>query len=135
MMHRKVRGAMLAVAGVGMFFAGWAFGQGSFQTQKSTVHCVAWTAKDGMTPADLDRFKADLGKLPGMFPGLQRIWVGKLSRPITSGDATRDYGLAIEFTDMAAKQAYSDSARRDEWMQLFGTVRNPGSTSFDVVGE
>ena len=99
------------------------------------IHCAAWTAREGLTQADFDIFKASLAKLPGMFPGLRRIWVGKLGAPVTFDGNTRDHAIALEFDNYAAKQAYSNSPRRDEWLKMFETVRKPSSSNFDLIGE
>jgi hypothetical protein len=137
-MHMKDRirhSALLMAAAAIVFSAGWAAGKEGFQTEKSTIHCAAWTAKDGLTPAEFDTFKASLSKLPDMFPGLRRVWVGKLGTEVTYNNEKRDHAIALEFESYQAKQAYSKSPRRDEWLKMFETVRKPSSTSFDVVGE
>lgn len=132
---RLGRAFLMLTASTVIFSAGWVAGQGSFHTETSMIHCAAWTAKDGLTQAEFDTFKASLSKLPGMFPGLRRIWVGKLGEPVTYESQTRDHGIALEFESYAAKQAYSKSARRADWMKMFETVRKPSSTNFDLVGE
>jgi len=129
------RNTLLAVAATAVFFTGWAAGKANFQTQKTVLHCAAWTAKDGLTQAEFDAFKASLSKLPDMFPGLRRIWVGKLGSEVTYNNEKRDHSIALEFDSYAAKQAYSNSPHRPEWLKMFESVRKPGSTSFDLVGE
>ena len=129
------RNTLLSVAAIGLFFAGWAAGKENFQTQKSMIHCAAWTAKDGLTQDEFNTFKTSLAKLPEMFPGLSRIWVGKLGSDVTYNNEKRSHAIALEFENYKAKQAYSDSKRRPEWLAMFETVRKPGSTSFDLVGE
>ena len=129
------KNVFLSAAAVGLFFAGWAAGKENFQTQKSMIHCAAWTAKDGLTQTQFDQFKASLSKLPGMFPGLQRVWVGKLGTEVTYNNEKRDHAIALEFKDYKAKQDYSSSPKREEWLKMFETVRKPGSTNFDLIGE
>lgn len=135
MKDRLLRTALMTAAAVALFSAGWVAAREDFQTQKTMIHCAAWTAKEGLTQAEFDTFKDSLSKLPGMFPGLRRIWVGKLGEPVTYDNLARDHAIALEFESYAAKQAYSKSPRRAEWMALFETVRKPGSTNFDLIGE
>jgi hypothetical protein len=135
MKTRIYRTALMSLAAVVVFFAGWVAGQENFHTEKTMIHCAAWTAKDGLTQAEFDTFKSNLSKLPDMFPGLKRIWVGKLGAEVTYNNEKRDHGIALEFESYEAKQAYSESRRRPEWMALFETVRKPGSTNFDLIGE
>lgn len=130
--HRNI---LLTLAGIGLFFSGWAMGKEGFMTQKSMVHFAAWTAKDGLTQAEMDQFKASLTKLPDMFPGLERVWVGKLGTEVTANGEKRSHAIALQFTDYKSKLAYSNSHRREEWLKIFETVRKPGSTSFDLIGE
>jgi antibiotic biosynthesis monooxygenase (ABM) superfamily enzyme len=129
------RNILLAVAGVGLFFSGWAMGKEGFSTEKTMIHCAAWTAKDGLTQAEFDKFKASLSKLPDMFPGLERVWVGKLGEEVTYNGEKRDHAIALQFKDYKSKQAYSNSPRRPEWLKMFESVRKPSSTNFDLVGE
>jgi antibiotic biosynthesis monooxygenase (ABM) superfamily enzyme len=129
------RNILLAVAAVGLFFSGWAMGKEGFSTEKSMIHCAAWTAKDGLTQAEFDKFKASLSKLPDMFPGLERVWVGKLGEVVTYNGEKRDHAIALQFKDYKAKQAYSQSPNRPTWLKMFETVRKPSSTNFDLIGE
>ena len=129
------RKSFFLVAGVVLFFAGWAVGKDDFTTRKTTLHCATWTAKPGLTQAEFDQFKTKLGKLQELFPGFHGIWIGKLLAPVTLNNEKRDHGIVLEFENAAAKDAYSKSPRREEWVKLFEEVRMPGSTFFDVVGE
>ena len=109
----------------------WGTGMRDLATTPQAVR--QYFSADGA--ADLNQFKTSLSKLPGMFPGLKSAWVGKLSKPVTYNDETRTHGLALEFETLEDKLAYSSSSHRDEWMKMFNSVRSPGSTSFDIVGE
>jgi hypothetical protein len=51
------------------------------------------------------------------------------------GDITRTHGLILEFDDVASKEAYSNHPNRAPWADVWGKVRVPRSTSFDVIGE
>ena len=129
------RNTLMSVAAVGLFFAGWAMGQPTRTTEKTTIHCASWTAKKGMTQAQFENFKKGFAKLPDKFPGMRRLWAGKLGEPVTFNGLIRTHAIAFEFDNLAAKRAYSASPNRPEWQELFSTVREPGSSSFDLVGE
>ena len=111
MKNANYRNILLAVAGVGLFFSGWAMGKEGFSTEKTMIHCAAWTAKDGLTQAEFDKFKSSLSKLPDMFPGLERVWVGKLGEVVTYNGEKRDHAIALQFKDYKAKQADRKSTR------------------------
>jgi Stress responsive A/B Barrel Domain len=97
------------------------------------MHCFAFTAIESATPAEWDAFYKASDALPGKIPGLGHVWVGKLSRPLKVGDAVRQYGACMEFSDEGALKAYAVSAGRKEWMATYEKVRVPGTTTFDIL--
>ncbi len=97
------------------------------------MHCFAFTAIESASQADWDAFYKASDALPGKVPGLLHMWVGKLRRPLKSGDAVRQYGACMEFKDEAALKAYADSAGRKEWFAIFEKVRVPGTTTYDIL--
>lgn len=129
------RNVTLGVAAFALFFAGWATGKEGFTRETTALHCAAFAAKDGLTQAEFEAFKVGLTKLPDMFPGLRRVWIGKLSAPFMYEGLARDHGIAIEFENMAARTAYGTSPRRPEWLKLLDGVRRQGSGNFDIIGE
>lgn len=124
----------LLAAGV-IFLTGWALGQEMATTQKTVVHAVAWTAKQGATPQQIEEFREATAKFTQQIPGLRRAWVGKLRTPLTVGDVTRDYGLLLEFDNLSSREAYSSHPNRAAWAQVWDKARVSGSTNFDVLGE
>jgi hypothetical protein len=134
-MQTLVRRSSVVLAGALLFVSGWLLGNENAVTQQTTIHAAAWTAADSMTQQDFDNFKKLSAGLVGQVPGLRRIWVGKLAKPITAEGIQRNYGVVLEFDDAKSKEAYS-SNRPPEWYATLNKLRNPqGSTSFDVVGE
>ncbi len=97
------------------------------------MHCFTFTAIEGATAADWDAFYKASDALPGKVPGLLHVWAGKLSHPQRVGDAVRQYGACMEFSDQAALKAYADSAGRKEWFAVYEKVRVPGTTTFDIL--
>jgi antibiotic biosynthesis monooxygenase (ABM) superfamily enzyme len=97
------------------------------------MHCFAFTAIETASAADWDAFYKASDALPGKVPGLHHVWVGKLKRPLKSGDAVRQYGACMEFSDEAALKAYADSAGRKEWFAIYDKVRVPGTTTYDIL--
>lgn len=125
---------LLLLAGGMLFVAGWVAGSQSAATQKTVIHAAAWTALEGMTQQQFDDFKKESAALVGQVPGLRRAWVGKLRAPVTVEGVQRNYGLIVEFDDVKSKEAYSAN-HPSPWYEMFGKLRQPGSTNFDVVGE
>jgi antibiotic biosynthesis monooxygenase (ABM) superfamily enzyme len=97
------------------------------------MHCFAFTAIDSASPADWDAFYKASDALPGKIPGLLHVWTGKLRQPLHAGEAVRQYGACMEFANEAALTAYASSAARKEWFAVYGKVRVPGTTTFDIV--
>jgi antibiotic biosynthesis monooxygenase (ABM) superfamily enzyme len=100
---------------------------------KALMHCFAFTAIEGATAADWDAFYKATDELPAQIPGLTHVWAGKLRRPLHAGNAVREYGACMEFEDEAALAAYADSAAHKSWMEAYGKVRVPGTTTFDIM--
>ena len=95
--------------------------------------------------------------LPGKIPGLKRVWYGKLARPLTitnltdaearkklaadgktSGDVTslrRQHGVCMEFQDEAAFKAYGPNPAHKDWEAVYGKVRVPGTTTFQILAQ
>ncbi|MBI4460644.1 MAG: Dabb family protein [Acidobacteria bacterium] len=125
---------LVALAGL-LFASGWVVGQQRPTTQRTVIHAVAWTAQKDATPEGLEDFRRATETLLDTMPGLRRAWVGKLRQPLVVGDLRRDYGLILEFENLATKEAYSSHPNRAPWAAVWEKVRIPGSTNFDVIGE
>ena len=137
---------MLAVA-AGLLSAG----------EKKLMHCFAFTAIEGASQADWDAFYKATGELPGKIPGLSKVWYGKLRRNLSifnvapevrkklgageqkvAGDVTqtvRQYGVCMEMDDEAALKTYESHPAHKAWVEVYSKVRQPGTTTFDIIGQ
>lgn len=102
--------------------------------ESKLMHCFVFTAIAEATEADWEAFYTATDELPSKIPGLNRVTHGKLLTP-NVGDAQRDYGVCMEMTDEAALQAYADHPAHAEWVEVYGKVRVPGTTTFDYLME
>ncbi|MBI4442959.1 MAG: Dabb family protein [Acidobacteria bacterium] len=140
MLFRKALYGMIAsvllVAGLQMGEQ-MATGQTSPQatTQKTLMHVFAYTPVEGASQQDFDAFKQATAGMVGKIPGLRRVWVGKLRRPLEQGDSKRVYGVAMEFDDAAALDVYANHPAHTEWVKVYDRVRVPGTTTLDILGE
>src|ERR1700758_3769767 len=95
---RFVKKIALLTAAAMLFGAGWLAAQQKGKSEKALMHVFAYTPVDGATPQDFADFTKASGDLVGKIPGLKRVWVGKLRRPLDVGsNAKREYGVAMEF--------------------------------------
>jgi hypothetical protein len=128
--------------------------------EKKLMHCFTFTPIESATPADWDAFYKATTELPGKVPGLSHVWSGKLRSPqkllmgadresyqkvqaASNGEqltvpakvAVRSYGACMEFDNEAALKAYADNPAHAAWLKVYGKVRQPGTTTFDILGE
>ena len=143
-MERTGKKLLLGVAGVLLLTAAWQIGEQSGRsqaaaspavTQKSLMHVFAYTPVKGATQADFDAFRKATADMVGKVPGLRKAWVGKLRHPLKVGDDTREYGVAMEFDNEAALDAYAKHPAHDEWVKAYSRVRVEGTTTYDILGE
>ena len=121
------------------------------------LHCFAFTPVESASSADWDAFYKATTALPGKVQGLKRVWAGKLARPMAmanpsfadadtrkkamdagkgTGDYTmvrRQYGVCMEFENEAAFKSYGPNAAHKEWEAVYGKVRVPGTTTFQLL--
>jgi hypothetical protein len=102
--------------------------------ESKLMHCFAFTAIAEATEADWQAFYTATNELPSKISGLNRVTHGKLLSP-NVGDAQRDYAVCMEMTDEAALRAYADHPAHAAWVEVYGKVRVPGTTTFDYVME
>jgi len=134
---RNLLGGKIAILVVGslLFAAGWLLGQQTATTQKTLMHVFAYTPLEGATQQDFDNFKKATADMVGKIPGLQKVWVGKLRRPLRQGDTERVYGVAMEFDDAKALDVYANHPAHTEWVKVYSKVRVEGTTTLDILGE
>ena len=123
--------------------------------EKTVLHCFAFTPQASATQADWDAFRKSTDELTTKVKGLQRVWVGKLARPLNQYSLTdaeqrktvtaagkgtadvsmmrREYGVCMEFYDEAAFKAYGADAAHKDWEAVYGKVRVPGTTTYQII--
>jgi hypothetical protein len=121
------------------------------------MHCFLFTPVEAATDADWQAFHKATDALPGKIPGLERVWYGKLRRPFAvhtvdqaagkklgagekSVQATverrvREHGVCMEFADEAALKTYGDHPAHKQWEEAYFKVRQPGTNTFDILGQ
>ncbi len=108
--------------------------------EKALMHCFAFTEIETATEADWSAFMKATNELPGKIEGLNKVWVGKLRRPLRqygrnqAEPATRQSGVCMEMADEAALAVYASHAAHGEWVAAYEKVRVAGTTTFDILG-
>lgn len=125
--------------------------------EKKLMHCFAFTPIDEASQADWRAFSEATDALPGKIPGLNKVWHGKLRRNLSiftvdrearkklaAGEkkvtaevtlTVRQYGVCMEMDSEAALQTYADHPAHKEWEQVYSKVRQPGTTTYDIIGQ
>jgi hypothetical protein len=125
--------------------------------ERTVMHCFAYTPIAEATQADWDAFHKATDALPQKIKGIRRVWHGKLARPLaqyslTTQDAAarkkvmdegkgttdvavarREYGVCMEFENEAAFKAYGPDPAHKAWEEVYGKVRRPGTTTFQII--
>ena len=109
--------------------------------EKALMHCFAFTEIEGASAAEWKAFMDATNELPDKIEGLERVWVGKLRRPLRQYGRNKDepmlrqWGVCMEMKDEAALQVYADHEAHTAWVELYAKVRVPGTTTFDILGQ
>jgi len=105
--------------------------------EKGLMHCFAFTPLPGATEADWGAFYKGTDELPGKIEGLQKVWVGKLRRPqkFNPNAGAREYGVCMVMDGPDALKAYDEHPAHDAWVEVYSKVREPGTTTFDIIGQ
>lgn len=108
--------------------------------EKALMHCFAFTVVEDATKADWDAFNKATDELPGQIEGLNKVWRGKLRRPLSqysrNGDrSVRQHAVCMEMKNDLALAAYAKHAAHAEWVKTYDKVRVPGTTTYDIFGE
>jgi hypothetical protein len=109
---------------------------GSLVAAEPTVmHCFAFTPIQEATQSDWDAFYKATDALPKQLSGIKRVWYGKLARPLKLGDAVREHGVCMEFTDEAAFKDYSAKTNKahNDWNAIYSKVRVAGTTTYQIL--
>ena len=108
--------------------------------EKKLMHCFAFTEIETATDADWAAFMKATNELPDKIEGLERVWVGKLRRPLRQygrnqdEPAERQSGVCMEMADEAALGVYAKHPAHSEWVKVYAKVRVAGTTTFDIIG-
>lgn len=125
--------------------------------EKKLMHCFVFTPVETATEADWQAFFKATDELPKKIPGLHRVWYGRLLKPlpIFTTDAEtrkklaagekqvtgpvqrlmREWGVCMEMENEAALKVYADHPAHKEWEKVYFKVRQPGTTTFDIIGQ
>ncbi len=119
---------------VSLVFLGGCFIGRETAQKKTLMHVFAYTPLENSTPDDFDRFQKATFDMAGKIPGLRHVWVGKLREPVAAeNDRIRTYGVAMEFEDAQALDAYAQHPVHRDWIKAYDKVRAQGTTTFDIM--
>jgi len=124
--------------------------------EKKLMHCFYFTPVKNATDADWQAFFKATDALPQQIPGLSRVWYGKLIRNLVvfntdaetrkkaaagetaTGPVTRvvrEFGVCMEMADQAALKTYATHPAHTKWNEIYSKVREPGTTTVDILGQ
>lgn len=128
--------------------------------EKTMLHCFTFTPSTTASAADWTAFRQATLRLPAEIRAVRKIWIGKLAKPLPQllpeGDvseaardallagrpagiqvrlAQRTEGVCMLMNGAEALQAYAAHPYHKTWDALYSKVREPGSTTFDVLGQ
>lgn len=114
--------------------------------EKKLMHCFAFTPVEDGSEADWEAFYKATDDLPEKIDGVNKVWYGKLRRPMrlhykTGGEEPtyelriREWSVCMEMEDVAALQQYADHPSHREWEEVYFKVRQRGTTTFDILGQ
>jgi hypothetical protein len=101
------------------------------------MHCFFFAPLAEATEADWEAFYKATAELPDKIDGLEDVWAGKLRAPAKvhpEADA-REYGVCMLMENAKALQEYAKDPAHAAWEALYFKVRQPGSTTFDIIAE
>ena len=108
--------------------------------EEGLMHCFAFTEKEDAEEADWKAWFETTDALPDKISGLEKVWYGKLKRPLRQynreGEETyRQWGACMLFDDQAALERYAEHEAHDDWVEVYSQVRVPGTTTYDILGQ
>ena len=112
----------------------------AFAGEKSLMHCFAFTEVEDAKDADWQAFFKATDDLVTKIDGLNKVWYGKLKRPLGIYDregkrSLRQWGVCMEMKDEATLTAYGEHPAHAEWVKVYEKVRVPGTTTYDILGQ
>lgn len=108
--------------------------------EKALMHCFAFTEIDGASDDDWKAFFKATDELPDKIDGLNKVWYGKLRRPLSQYNrdgkqSVRQWGVCMEMKDQAALTAYGEHDAHADWVKAYEKVRVAGTTTYDILGQ
>lgn len=108
--------------------------------EKKLMHCFYFTPVQTATQADWQAFYAATDALPKEIPGVNRVWYGKLARPMRLSTANgervvREFGVCMEMADEAALKTYAAHPAHQKWNEAYSKVRVSPTTTVDILGQ
>lgn len=128
--------------------------------EKGVMHCFTFTEVESATPADWEAFAKATDELPAKIPGLKGVMHGKLARPLNimgtaapmdeetmkkfrAGEAVqatvkanrRQSGVCMHFATEEAFKVYGKHEAHAEWAKAYEKVRQPGTTTFQILAK
>jgi len=110
------------------------------------MHCFAFTPIESAPETDWEAFYKATDELPSKIDGLNRVWYGKLRRPMRlyyktgNGDQEykqriREWAVCMEMEDITALEKYADHPAHAKWEEAYFRIRQRGTTTFDILGQ
>ncbi len=108
--------------------------------EKALMHCFAFTEIEDASEDEWKAFFEATDELPDKIDGLNKIWSGKLRRPLRQynrdGEASvRQWGVCMELADAAALRTYAEHDAHSDWVKAYEKVRVAGTTTYDILGQ
>lgn len=108
--------------------------------EQKLMHCFAFTEIEGASEDDWKAFFKATDELPGKIEGLNKVWYGKLRRPLPqynrdAKQSVRQWGVCMELDDEKALRAYDEHDAHADWVKVYEKVRVAGTTTFDILGQ
>ena len=115
--------------------------------EKKLLHCFAFTAIKDAADADWKEFLEATSGLPEKIDGLNKVWAGKLRRPLrvySKGGSDeepkytgklRQWGVCMEMDDVTILEQYADHEAHRDWEEVYFKVRERGTTTYDILGQ
>ena len=124
----------LAVVGVALLVPSLRAGEDGL------MHCFAFTALDDAEEADWKAWYEATDALPDKINGLEKVWYGKLKRPLRQYNREgkenyRQWAACMLFKDQAALERYAENEAHDDWAENYSKVRVPGTTTYDILAQ
>ncbi len=115
--------------------------------EKKLMHCFAFTTIKDASDDDWKEFVKVTSDLPEKIKGLNKVWVGKLRRPLRTyskggpvekpeyTENLREWGVCMEMDDATILGQYTDHEAHRDWEEAYFKVRVRGTTTYDILGE